>query len=524
MRRWGVLLTAALALGALGAPAVAPAPAAGAARTIVFGAAQENRTAGQTRMQAIQELERSIGRPLAAVRNYYLWNAAFPTADDRTLRDTGHTIYMSVKARLLNGAAVPWRSIADAAPGTARYNEIVSWADRVRAFGAPVVFTFNHEPEAATNRDLGTNVDFIDAWRRIVSIFRERGVTNATYAWIMTDYSFEVQDRRAASLWYPGDEWIDAIGVDAYNWYRCRPNAPIEWRSLARTIEPMRQFARAHPDEQLMVTEFGTVEDPAVPGRKAQWFDDARALFAQPGYERFTAVLYFNILQSSFPDCRWFVDSSSSSLSAFARMGNDPLYGGTATEPPPPPPPPPPPSNVVFSDSFDQGLGAWSSVTRVTVDASRGNAAAPSARLTAANNTAFARRGFGTGRTQVCASANALVGSVTSADFTLLRVREAGGAALARVYVRSDRRLVVRADVAGTTFATTATLPASTWRRVELCLTVGASGTLRLLVDGSQVGSWTANTGTSAATELQIGDNAAKTADVWLDDVRVTSG
>jgi hypothetical protein len=520
VRRVIVLLAATLVLGALGLLAAAPTAATGAERTIVFGAAQENRTAGQSRLQAIQDLERSIGRPLAAVRNYYLWNATFPTADDRTLRDTGHTIYMSVKARMLNGTAVSWRSIADAAVGTARYNEIVSWADRVRAFGAPVVFTFNHEPEAATNRDLGTNVDFIDAWRRIISVFRARGVANATYAWIMTDYSFEVQDRRAAHLWYPGDEWIDAIGVDAYNWYRCRPNAPIEWRSLARTIEPMRQFARNHPNEQLMVTEYGTVEDPAVPGRKAQWFDDARALFAQPGYERFTAVLYFNILQSSFPDCRWFVDSSESSLSAFARMGNDPLYGGTAA----PPPPPPPPSNVVFSDSFDQGLGAWSSVTRVTVDSTRGNAAAPSARLTAAGNTAFARRGFGSGRTQVCAAANALVGSVTSADFTLLRVREAGGAALARVYVRSDRRLVVRADVVGTTFTTTASLPASTWRRVELCITVGSAGTLRLLVDGAEVGSWTANTGTSPATELQIGDNAAKTADVWLDDVRVTSG
>ena len=519
-RRGMLLLAAMLALGTLAVPPAAT-PGAAAERTIVFGAAMDPRVAGQTRPQAIQELEQSIGRPLAAVRNYYLWNSTFPTADDQWLRDTGHTIYLSVKARLLNKTAVPWRSIADAVPGTARYNQIVSWADRVRAFGAPVVFTFNHEPEAATNRDLGSNVDFIDAWRRIVSIFRDRGVTNATYAWIMTDYSFEVQDRRAAHLWYPGDEWIDAIGVDAYNWYRCRPNAHIEWRSLARTIEPMRQFARNHPDEQLMVTEYGTVEDPAVPGRKAQWFDDARALFAQPGYERFTAVLYFNILQASFPDCRWYVDSSASSLEAFARMGNDPLYGGTAT---PPPPPPPPPSNVVFSDSFDQGLGAWPSVTRVTVDSTTGNPAAPSARLTAAANTAFARRGFGTGLTQVCAAANALVGSVTSADFTLLRVREAGGAALARLYVRSDRRLVVRADVAGTTFTTTATLPASTWRRVELCLTVGTSGTLRLVVDGTQVGSWTATTGTSPAAELQIGDNAAKTADVWLDDVQVTSG
>jgi hypothetical protein len=385
-----------------------------------------------------------------------------------------------------------------------------------------VVFTFNHEPEAATNIPLGNNVDYIDAWRRVISIFRERGVTNATFAWIMTDYSFEVQDRRAARLWYPGDEWVDAIGVDAYNWYRCRSNAQIDWRTLQRIIEPMRQFALAHPDEQLMVTEFGSVEDPAVPGRKAQWFDEARALFAQPGYERFTTVLYFNILTSSFPNCRWFVDTSQPSLDAFIRMGADPLYGGTGTAPPPPPPPPP--SNVVFTDSFDQGLSAWSSVTRATTDSTIGNPSAPSARLTASGNTAFARRAFGSSLPSACAAANIRVGSVSSADFTLLRIRQAGGAALARVFVRSDRRLVVRADAGGTSFTTSATLPANTWRRVELCVTAGTSGTLRLLVDGTQVGSWTANTGTASAGELQIGDNAAKTADVWFDEVRVTSG
>jgi hypothetical protein len=63
----------------------------------------------------------------------------------------------------------------------------------------------------------------------------------------------------------------------------------------------------------------------AQPGRKAQWIADARALFKKPGWEGFKGVLYNN-KTSKYPNCRWFVDSSQSSLAAFAGMANDVYY------------------------------------------------------------------------------------------------------------------------------------------------------------------------------------------------------
>jgi hypothetical protein len=91
MARRAIFVVAAL-LAAAAQGVGGPTPAAGAGRTIVFGSAVEPRTAGQTRLAAIQQLETTIGRPLAAVRNYYVWNAPFPTSEDRALRDSGHTI------------------------------------------------------------------------------------------------------------------------------------------------------------------------------------------------------------------------------------------------------------------------------------------------------------------------------------------------------------------------------------------------------------------------------------------------
>jgi hypothetical protein len=249
VRRRLATLVGVLALaGVLGAPAVAGAADAPTRAPLLFGAYAMPRN-GQTAATAVTALESSLGRQLGAVREYDLWNSTFPDSTTRAWRDAGRTLVLSVKAKRLNGATVTWRSIADAAPGSTLYGEITRWADNVEAFGAPLYFTFHHEPEASTNLANGTATDFKDAWRKVVTVFRERGVSNATYLWTMTDYSFWVKDRREASLWYPGDAYVDALGADAYNWYDCRPGIVNRWKSLQEIIEPFRQFGLAHPDK-----------------------------------------------------------------------------------------------------------------------------------------------------------------------------------------------------------------------------------------------------------------------------------
>ncbi len=131
-----------------------------------------------------------IGRPLGHVRVFDLWNTPFPDSYTTWLRDSGHTVVLSVRPKRTNGTQIQWSDIANAAPGTALYNEIVGWANAVKGFGAPLYFTFHHEPEAEVNLVNGTAPEFIAAWRKIVGIFGEQGVSNARFLWIMTDYSF----------------------------------------------------------------------------------------------------------------------------------------------------------------------------------------------------------------------------------------------------------------------------------------------------------------------------------------------
>jgi hypothetical protein len=292
---------------------------------ILLGAYTPTRQ-GETMIQAVQRTEALVGRPLAAVRVYLNWDSAFGSKYHLWLRDTGHAVFLSVKAKRSNGTFVLYSDIANAQPGSALYAEIVGWAKAMKAFTDHVYFTFNHEPEARVAKPSGDSAGFVKAWRKIVSVFRAQGVTNVSYVWTMTDYAFTAKDERAAAYWYPGDYYVNDIGADVYNWYTCRPTNQSSWKSLGEKLEPIRQFGLLHPAEGLVLEEFGSVEDPAVSTKKGSWFTDAETLLQQPGYEQVRALLYFSSQDQNYPDCKWYVDTSQSSLSGFKTLGADPFF------------------------------------------------------------------------------------------------------------------------------------------------------------------------------------------------------
>jgi hypothetical protein len=167
-------LCLALAVVATGL-AAAPAGAGPNDPSVLFGARPE-----PGNQQGTTTLEAQAGRRLGAIRVYYNWDSPFPDADLNWFVANGYPLLLSVKSERVNHTFVQWRAIADAQPGSTLYNNIVTWATRIKSLGAHVYFTFNHEPETALNTS-GSGADFIAAWRKVVTVFRQQGVTNADY-------------------------------------------------------------------------------------------------------------------------------------------------------------------------------------------------------------------------------------------------------------------------------------------------------------------------------------------------------
>ena len=105
---------------------------------------------------------------------------------------------------------------------------------------------------------------------------------------------------------------------------------------------------------------------------------------------------------------------------------------------------------------------------------------------------------------------------------SLLRFRTTGDGAIVRVSISSGRILQLRNDVSGTLVSTGVVLPTGTWTSLELCGTVGTSGSWTLYENGVQIfGPWAANTGSATIGRVTIGTPDARTMTVNFDDVVV---
>jgi len=177
-------------------------------------------------------------------------------------------------------------------------------------------------------------------------------------------------------------------------------------------------------------------------------------------------------------------------------------------------------SSAIFESDFSNGFTGWTTNTGLTLDSTQGSPTAPSARGNPSAARAFAARNLGASYPTLCHSQQVRVTSL-GASIDLFRLRTAADGGVVRVYVATNRVLWVRSDAAGTQRSSGATVALNTWHTIELCGTVGTTGTWTLYLDGVQRGTpWQANTGTTPIGRIQIGDTAAKTWTINFDTIR----
>lgn len=275
---------------------MAPATAATAATSCQWGALSLRGTSQQT---AIDQLERQVGRKFDTTHYRMPWTSDLNNKFTSWSAGTGHTQILSWFARTKRGA-VSWRGIANGSQDA----WITTQARNLRATGWQGYLCFHKEPE-----DEGNATDWKAAYNRVHQIFDNVGVTG--FKWIVCLMASTYQSG-SADQWMPAR--YDLLGVDGYNRYRCR-NRP--WKSFSDVFIASRNYAQAK-GQNLYVVEAGCVE--GEPGRKAQWFTEARA----------TIKMWPEIVGFSYnnedTDCTYYVDSTSSSLAGFKAMGQDAYF------------------------------------------------------------------------------------------------------------------------------------------------------------------------------------------------------
>ena len=201
-------------------------------------------------------------------------------------------------------------------------------------------------------------------------------------------------------------------------------------------------------------------------------------------------------------------------IGATDKLGNGPTFSATSD--------PITVTSAIFSDDFSTGnFAKWTSVTRMTIDNGTGGVAPPSAQALTSAQTGLAFKDLSGTFSQLCTSANVNVTSQDSNAATLFRLRTAANGAVAKVYVNTAGILYIRSDVSSAQIYSGVAI-GSGWHNVEVCGTVGTSGTWDLYRDGVKiVNAWAANTGTTPVGRVEIGNAQAVTATINFDDVVV---
>jgi hypothetical protein len=274
----------------------------------------------------VEAREAVYGRRVDVLHRYHDWNDAWPTAEERAYAAEGRILFEGWESRVFGGANLCWADIAAGGhDGT-----IDAQAQRLAAFGSRLFVGFMHEPEdnlGACERGaiddptaaMGSVEEFKAAWRRIVE--RVRPVApNAV--WVL---SLMGHDPAGSWAFHPGDDVVDWVAWDPYNWANCAGRTRDRWRSLRQAARPMYDHLDAvGSTKPRMLGEFGSHDDPVL-GSKEQWLRDLPSAL-RTALPKLKAVVYFDRRAIPVPGdpCVWLADSSPQARAGFAAAGEDP--------------------------------------------------------------------------------------------------------------------------------------------------------------------------------------------------------
>ncbi|MBQ7668918.1 MAG: endoglucanase [Clostridia bacterium] len=156
-----------------------------------------------------------------------------------------------------------------------RYEEYFSkYARDIKSLNTPVLFRLNNE----MNGDwCGYSSYFyckdpelyVETWKYIYNIFRRNNVTNVLWVWNPNHKDFPGFKFNHALMYYPGDEYVDIVGLTAYNTGNYFKDE--YWTSFDELYaDYYSEYARIF-EKPLMITEFGS---STFGGDKVEWVKD----------------------------------------------------------------------------------------------------------------------------------------------------------------------------------------------------------------------------------------------------------
>jgi hypothetical protein len=254
------------------------------------------------RLEAVDGLEKNLGRRLAIVNTYRRFDQLVGTASDREFLAEGATL-------MISWATGDNRSILDG-----EHDRLIRQQARaIRALNRPVLLRVRWEMDRPNLRaTMWSGEDYIAAWKHVRSIFRAEHAMNVSWVWCPTAEGFIRGD---APAFYPGNDQVDWTCVDVY--------AGTVFQPIGRLMGPFLQWAAQRP-KPIIIGEFGVAKAWGSAGRAA-WLRDAQRTFK--ANRQIKAVAYFESdPEGNGPQQQFQLTGDPAAFRAFARLTQDPYF------------------------------------------------------------------------------------------------------------------------------------------------------------------------------------------------------
>jgi hypothetical protein len=280
-------------------------PASGA----FFGTTVDGLTSGPG--GGLQTLEKSIGRKFDVVDTYYGWQDPFPTQTERNMV-ANHRIPM-----------ISWKGVALQPIIDGQYDNMIrARANHLRNFKHWVFLRWgwemngNWEDWSGANNMPNGPAKFVQAWRHIRQIFWNQNAWNVVFIWSPNDGNLPRKNWNSFKNYYPGDKYVDWVGVDGFNWGTS--HSWSEWLSIDGILSGV--YSTYHSRKPIMIAETGSVEQG---GNKAKWIRHVGRVI-RTRFPAVAGVIYFNGTTRDNADFR--VSTSSSAMAAYRAVAHDPFW------------------------------------------------------------------------------------------------------------------------------------------------------------------------------------------------------
>jgi hypothetical protein len=247
--------------------------------------------------ERLKEVEKETGLPSRIVVFFLQWpslsggaSSDFPEGTLNAVRDSGAVPCLTWEPMYYENGherMVPYKNIIEG-----RYDSyILEFARRARLWEKPFMVRFAHEMNLdryhwGTDKPSygpgGPDI-YKRMFRHVVGLFRKAGAKNVLWVFCPNAESVPNVSHDATATWnrvanyYPGDEYVDILGMDGYNWGTSRTEEKHGWKSRWQSFEEIfrsiyRELQTLAPHKPVIVFETASVSQG---GDRLKWIRDA---------------------------------------------------------------------------------------------------------------------------------------------------------------------------------------------------------------------------------------------------------